>query len=339
VRESGCVLRDVEVGQTISDSRYLAFDEDLYFSKTFFEAALQQCRSGGPTQRFALAENDFNQRFILPDSSRPEERLRFSLRHVNGGAAEERNEILPQKSYPYAERLPGQVVNGGQYAMHQCNMYAARIASPFHLLQVNMAANLNRSIGLRKRFPQWMMERFSPVNSRMFFRALRTLNRIGKGCLIHPTAIIEGSVIGDNVTIGANAIVRCSVVGAGSTIQDQATVMYSVLGKNNYICNGNHIHLCLAYDDVFLIHGPYQFSVFGKAASVFATINCDIRLDQKTIMIPTDVGLLDSQQPLLGVAYGHHSKVGGGNIIAAGRIVPNGRHILPPASIIMEFEE
>ena len=88
-----------------------------------------------------------------------------------------------------------------------------------------------------------------------------------------------------------------------------------------------------------MIHGPYQLSVFGEKSSCFAVINCDIRLDQKSIKIPTSKGMIDSRQPLLGIAYGHHSKVGGGNIIAAGRIVPNGSQIAPPDNIILDFQD
>ena len=67
-------------------------------------------------------------------------------------------------------------------------------------------------------------------------------------------------------------------------------------------------------------------------------INCDIRLDEKTIKIPSSKGVIDSDQRILGVAYGHKSKTGGGNIIAAGRIVPNNKIIAPPDNIILKFD-
>ena len=86
----------------------------------------------------------------------------------------------------------------------------------------------------------------------------------------------------------------------------------------------------MTYDDVFLIHGPYQFSIFGRGSAVFATINGDVRMDQKTIRIEGPDGTIDSRQHLLGVAYGHGAKVAGGNIIPPGRIIPNGFVELPP---------
>jgi NDP-sugar pyrophosphorylase family protein len=186
--------------------------------------------------------------------------------------------------------------------------------------------------------PHWLEKR-APVHSMLYVRALRSLNRRGRNCHVHPTAVLENAVLEDDVIVGAHTTIRHSYVGAGSTIDDHAFVVHSVLGRRNVVASGNHVNLCMTYDDVFLIHGPYQFSIFGRSSAVFAVINCDIRLDQKTIAIPTDVGMIDSKQPLLGIAYGHHAKVGGGNIIAAGRIVPNHKVIAPPPTIILKVGE
>mgnify|MGYP000583440382 CR=1 FL=1 len=61
------------------------------------------------------------------------------------------------------------------------------------------------------------------------------------------------------------------------------------------------------------------------------------RASDKTIKIPSSKGIIDSDQRILGIAYGHKSKTGGGNIIAAGRIVPNYKIITPPDNIILNF--
>lgn len=105
-------------------------------------------------------------------------------------------------------------------------------------------------------------------------------------------------------------MVRLSILGDNTYVGDSAVVNYSVLGRDNYVMTGNHLQFSLTYESVFTIHGPYQFSIFGRNTAVFATINCDIRLDEKTIAIPTQNGIVDSQQHLLGIAYGHEAKVG-----------------------------
>jgi hypothetical protein len=337
VESAGGELRDISVAGDAADYRHFVFDDDLYFTPGFARAAVAMSRTAGGSLRFGLAPNTFNDRFVLPHEPGTADGHRFAFRYVDGDGAVA-DAVVPQEVYASSVPLPDQIVAGGSYSCDQCAVFASRLASPFHLLQVNLAVNLTRLVPTRSRVPARLVNRLAPLHSRLYLRGLRRLNRVGRGCRIHPTAVLENAVLGRDVVVGANSIVRHSFIGAGTTIGDGASVNNSVLGERNVIASGNQLNLCMTYDDVFLIHGPYQFSIFGRSAAVFAVINCDIRLDRRTITIPTDAGLLDSRQPLLGIAYGHHSKVGGGNIIAAGRIVPNHRRIDPPPTIILKVE-
>jgi len=333
-------LADVGDEAEIEERPYLAFRDDLFFTPAFFKAALDEANRSTHSLRFCLAHNCFNDRFVLPSShqAQSEIALPFVCTH-DERAGQETACVIRQRVYPHGTAIPGQVVSSGFYDYPQCSVFASSIHSPFHLLQLNLAMGLYRSAIIRDRFPKSMVDRIAPFSSRRFFWLLRAINKIGRGCRIHPTARLEGVHLADNVVVGANAIVRLSTIGSGTTIDDQASVTYSVVGERNYIFNKNHLSFSMTYDDVFLIHGPYNFSVFGRSSAVFAVINCDFRLDQENIKIPTDFGIVDSRQPLLGIAYGHGSKIGGGNIIAPGRIVPNYQHIEPPANIIMGFPD
>jgi hypothetical protein len=337
VEANRCELRDVTDSSEIRDSRYFVFDEDLFFTPEFVAAALKLARQSTGSLRFGVATNSFNERYVLPHEQDSSAALRFNFLYMEGGDAPS-DVSVPQEIFPSRIRVPDQIVRGGTYPCDQCLVFISRIASPFHLLQANLAANFKRLVKLRSGLPPWLVERVAPVHSRLYVRSLRRLNRFGRNCRVHPSAVLENAVLGDDVEVGANSIVRHSMVGAGTTINENASVVNSVLGRANVVASGNHINLCMTFDEVFLIHGPYQFSIFGRSSAVFAVINCDIRLDQKTISIPTDVGLVDSRQPLLGIAYGHHCKVGGGNIIAAGRIVPNHKRIDPPSNILLKIE-
>ena len=338
IERSGCELRDVRSTDEIPEQRYVVFDEDLFFSQEFVQSVLQHAQGSSVSLRFGLAPNRFNERFILPHDRDPSEALRFNMRYVASSDGRFADTVIPQQVFASQVDLPEQVVCGAMYSCDQCAVFISRIASPFHLLQVNLAENFKRLIKVRRWTSNWA-EMLAPIHSRLYVRALKSLNRRGKRCRVHPTAVIENAVLEDDVIVGAYAVIRHSYVAAGTTVEDHACVTHSVLGRRNVIKSGNHVDLSMTYDDVFLIHGPYQFSIFGRAAAVFAVINCDIRLDRKTISIPTDVGILDSRQPLLGIAYGHHAKVGGGNIIAAGRIVPNHKVIAPPPTIILKVDE
>ncbi len=314
---------------------YFYFDEDLFFTLSFVQKMLAIIPDLEASAQFCLDKNTFNERFVLPHTKEEESQITFDFFYISKQAKQIEKVVLPQQIYTNYVELPNQVVTGRKFHMDQCDTFASHIISPFHLLQVNMAINLNRTIKLQKYIPQkW---RAKP-GSKWAFRALKRLNKIGKNVSIHPTAIIEGAEIGDNSIIGANAVVRLSTIGENCKLSENVSVINSVLGNRTHISNSNYILNCLTDEEVFLIHGPYQFSVFGKNVACFAVINADIRLDQKTIKIPTTIGVLDSKQPLLGIAYGHRSKTGGGTIIAAGRIVPNDRIINPPDNIILKFD-
>src|SRR5207237_1434249 len=60
-------------------------------------------------------------------------------------------------------------------------------------------------------------------------------NRIARGAEIHPSAIVEGSVIGAGARIGALCVVRYSVIGESARLHDGAKVEYSVVGKGSWL--------------------------------------------------------------------------------------------------------
>lgn len=332
----GGVLIDVDSSEAVLETNCFVFSADLFFTKKFLNQAIQLSKGTSRSLQFALPRNTFNERFVLPNDLDTDHQHVFEFFFLNDKMTEIKE--IRQKIFESAIVFPNQLVSGGKYSMDQCDCFAVHLNSPFHVLMANLAVNLSRTVSLQSRLPQTLSKMFNFSSGRWYYFGLKRMNRIGKNCVIHPSAIIEGSIIGDNVRIGANAVVRLSAVEENCYISDNVSVVLSVLGKGTHIGNSNYINSCLTYEEAFLIHGPYQLSVFGRNSACFAVINCDIRLDRGTIKIPTSKGLIDSMQPLLGIAYGHDSKTGGGNIIAAGRIVPNKTIINPPDNIILDFK-
>ncbi|RME28228.1 MAG: hypothetical protein D6798_02855, partial [Deltaproteobacteria bacterium] len=56
------------------------------------------------------------------------------------------------------------------------------------------------------------------------------LVRRGRGCRIHPSAVVEGCWLGDGVEIGAQAVVRGAVLADGAIVEDQGLAEFVVLG-------------------------------------------------------------------------------------------------------------
>lgn len=338
-QHNGTVITVSNINEINETESYFSFDEDLFFSDSFLKSALSIALAKKCSLQFCLAKNTFNERWSLPSSADRKELYEYGFyyHHAKGNSFEK--VVLPQKIYEHIQHMPDQIIRGGEYHADQCETFATHLISPFHLMMANLAMNLARTVKFQEKIPAFLRNRFGKAKGKWFYRGLKRINQIGKNCLIHPTALIEGSIIGDNTIIGANSIVRLSHLEANCYVSDNVSVINSVLGEKTFIANSNYINSCLTYPEAFLIHGPYQISVIGKSAACFAVINCDIRLDQKNIKISTSQGILDSGQPFLGVAYGHRSKTGGGNIIAAGRIVPNDLHVNPPDNIILSFDK
>ena len=168
-------------------------------------------------------------------------------------------------------------------------------------------------------------------------RAPLYINKIGRNCSIHPSAVVEASIIGDNVHIGANAVVRLCNVADHAYISDQALLRVSNIGKNAYIANNNNVAFCTVYSGAFLISGPYQFSIFGKECAVLHCIDCDCRLDRKTIKASiAEFTRIDTNQLYVGSCFGHRVRIGAGTIISPGSAVPNNLWINPNPSLVIK---
>lgn len=129
--------------------------------------------------------------------------------------------------------------------------------------------------------------------------------------------------------IGAHAVVRMSSIGDGCDIGDGAVIRHSVMGEGTVVFDNLNLNFAVTYPEVFLIHGPYNLSVFGKQSALFATILSDFRLDGKPIRIEIDNQFLPCSCPFIGSFIGHRTRVAGGSIIAPGRLIPNDLLIFP----------
>lgn len=139
---------------------------------------------------------------------------------------------------------------------------------------------------------------------------------------VHPTAVIEGSTIGPGARVGAHCVVRYSVIGESARLHDGAKVEFSVVGRHSWLMHDLVLYRSLVEDQVFLIHGPYQFSYFQSSSAAFATIMMDYRPDGSPIKVKTEQGLKSYYGPFLGSVLQSGSKTLGGSLLAPGRIVP-----------------
>jgi NDP-sugar pyrophosphorylase family protein len=139
---------------------------------------------------------------------------------------------------------------------------------------------------------------------------------------VHPTAVIEGSVVGPGARVGAHAVVRFSVIGENARLHDGAKVEFSTVGRGSWLMHDLVLFRCHVEDEVFLIHGPYQFSSFHTRSAAFATILMDWLPHGGPFKVLTPSGPKEYRGRFLGSVYRAGARTLGGTLLAPGRIVP-----------------
>ena len=156
------------------------------------------------------------------------------------------------------------------------------------------------------------------------WHVLGALNTVGKNCDIHPSAVVEGSRLGDNVTVGAHARVLLSDVGDGAHIMAGAQVETSVVGHQALVCQASGIRSCLLMPEAVASQAWLQLSVLGRRAiTTVGSLTMDLNFE-RPIRVPLDGSMHEVGREVLGAAFGHDVRVGTGVWVAPGRMIPNG---------------
>ncbi len=193
-----------------------------------------------------------------------------------------------------------------------------------HILWANQTAGAVEMQTL----PRWK------VAARLIWAALRAmsfnkwkvaakLNRIGRGCDIHPTAVVEASNLGDNVIVGPFARVAFSKVGDGTIIMPGANVDLCVIGERSFIAEHCVIRSCVLYPGAAASQLLMQQCVLGRdTITTKGGVSLDLNFEAD-IKVPLDGRMYTTGLRCLGSAYGHRAKVGTGFFLGPGRAVPN----------------
>jgi NDP-sugar pyrophosphorylase family protein len=156
----------------------------------------------------------------------------------------------------------------------------------------------------------------------------------GRNTVIHPSAVVEGSVIGDDVVIGPHAVVLQSVVGAGVRIEQRAHVAQSTLGRRTFVSLNSSMQACCTFPDADACANNLQACVIGAGAGLTSFVRAlDTALDDEgrpggPVRVRDGAALRDVGELPCGVAFGPGCWVGAGVTIAAGRTIPAGVRIV-----------
>lgn len=161
----------------------------------------------------------------------------------------------------------------------------------------------------------------------------------GTNCRIHPSAVVEGSLLGNNVVIGANAVVRGSVLRDNVRVEDLALVEGSVLSDGVVVQRQAMVKFSVLAEKSS-VAGVMQLGVLGVGASVKrGAYLMDLHFSGPVRVFHNRV-LKDAVLGMLGVCVQAHTAIGLGVRIAAGRLVPPMLNIvMDPADILHNIKK
>jgi acetyltransferase-like isoleucine patch superfamily enzyme len=151
------------------------------------------------------------------------------------------------------------------------------------------------------------------------------LVRVGRNCVIDPTATIHGpTTIGDNVTINAGAVIENCIIGNNVNISQDCQLMLSVIGDGAFLPFRASLFMSTLMDNSMVAQNScLQMCVIGRNSFVGAgTTFTDFNLLSAPIRAMDGSGQLNySNRPVLGGCVGHNCRIGSGMIIFPARTI------------------
>lgn len=330
-----------------AEDRLLTYD-DVYFTRRVLKSLLAEWRRAGrPPAQVGLPEGSL---FVEQFSTLLEQPRRDGLQLYDLYAlpAGQRREDARPLAVVFAEKrielpIPSQVTGAERWAHPVTSSVCLHLEHWLHVLQANRLAIQVAWVDEVVRRPWWgawlLLKGALPGRGRFLWRLLGRANWIGKGVDIHPTARIEGAIIGDGARIGAQALVRASIVGAGAVLEDRCNVAYSVIGPRSFVSKYTLIYTSATFEEANVGMSMQMCLVGRRAALTPRATPIDVvpggrvRVEHRGRLVPVDI-------PVLGSAYGHECFVGADVYIGPGRALPNGTRVGPrPDRVLTRIPE
>ncbi len=160
-------------------------------------------------------------------------------------------------------------------------------------------------------------------------RLLSLFNRTGARCRIHPTAVLEGCLVGDDVEIGAHTYLRGSIIGSRCVIREGSCLQGAVVGPESYVLHCEVANASVGAKTVVAtsmllnsLVGDETFIGGGVGFADFLNTGHDVEL-----RAPVQGS---SGQRFLGSGVGDGCFIGAGILFSPGEAIPSGARVLNP---------
>jgi carbonic anhydrase/acetyltransferase-like protein (isoleucine patch superfamily) len=151
------------------------------------------------------------------------------------------------------------------------------------------------------------------------------LVKIGKNCVIDPSAVIHGPTsIGDNVTINAGVVIENCIIGNNVNISQGCELMLSVVGDGTFLPFRASLFMTTIMENGMVAQNTcLQMCVIGRNTFIGAgNTFTDYNLIPSVIRARDGNGRLETaNRPVLGGCVGHNCRIGSGLVIYPARTI------------------
>jgi carbonic anhydrase/acetyltransferase-like protein (isoleucine patch superfamily) len=355
-RKLGDIQRDVlqslgitlktasSVSQVKDSGEHIIFDDRLFFSKELLKEFVRESRRLRQATICAIPplhlDGVFCKVLATQDVRVYSDRVEYDLHYVPAASSWHRPLpiLIEVENYFVSVPLPEHTFGCSEYRIPITDKIIVNIDHWVNLHNANIAMTSVRPtiLGSRLKVLTTALKARSLNQSKL----VHHINKIGKNCSIHPTAWVEFSILGDNVRVGAGSVLSGALIGDNSSIGNKVTIEFSVVGERCAIGSGASIRFATLYPRTLTMANLIQYSLCGKDAFLGDGVTlCDYRIDGKCIAVMKNGTLIDTNSRVIGACLGHGVYLGAGCIVEPGRAVPNGMHLAPDQSrLINRFD-
>lgn len=341
--------------EEIRESEFIFFPDYVYCSQALLKSFLKAVSKHRQSRRLTLEANpqiEISEPMQDLSSYPPLQEggpalYAFDLCYYNGSDFEpDKLGALPLEVVPIRQRVvevdpPFYVRVKEKIRIGMSRSYCMQLKHWTHIYLLNYAALTGLPFEWFPRKLPWLLWRVLTAFTLNPFKLLRRLVVKGKKCSIHPTAVVEASVLGKEVSIGAHAVVRGCYVADGAKIGEAAKVLGSIVGSHTEIAWNSIVSLSVLYPNSCTGTPGVQTAVVGREAFVSSMVlPIDVKFKGGYVSVRHEGRTVTTRMTTLGPCFGHRVRIGAGVTINCGREIPNDVDILPdPGAMLSRIPE
>ena len=334
----GFEITRVERCEEIDEREFLLLEDSLYVTEPLLRQFVGKVRKVRGNRTLGLGKSLFvKQTGPLQNLSFEGDAARYPMTWISNGEFD-RNDPF---SAPVLPIDPGETVHRFEFPEHYFGrealefpvtmMRAMRIRHWIHIFWANYYGIFGLGQEMKHSGKMFLLGAFLRAHSLNKWRILSRVVKKGRRCDIHPTAVIEGSILGNNVKVGAHALVRGCVVGNDVTIRDKAVIELCVLGDESFVHTKVTLMACVLYPGAIAGHRLMQYCLLGNRANTTGggyvidfNFKGDVKVEHNGELVPIGSNFIGS-------CFGHDVVMGTGLWINCGRAIPNGYFLVMPS--------